>query len=47
MGAGRGQEALGSSCFWEFESSLVWEFQLFQEFSEIRDFEVLSSLFRD
>ena len=34
-----GQEALGSSLFSGFESSLVWEFKLFfQEFSKICDF---------
>jgi len=33
-----GQGAICSSCFHEFETSLVWEFDLFQEFSEIHDF---------
>jgi len=42
-----GQEAICSSHFNKFKSSLVQEFKLFQEFSEILDFGVPRSLLRD
>jgi len=41
------QEAICSSNFLEFESSLVQEFELLWEFCEVRDFGVLQSLLRD
>jgi len=44
---GREQEAICSTCFLEFESSLVQEFNLFQELCKIHNFQFLPSLLRD
>jgi len=44
---GVGQGAGSSSLVQEFESYLVWEFEILGEFSTIHDFGVLRLLLRD